>query len=299
MRKNITLLLLMLAVILFISSCKLGASSENNSPNNKLPPNSGTKPVSNDTPLLTLDMVKEKYKAEKLGVIDRTYDYKNYLLVKYIDENSRQCFDLYNLETGDRDILTTGIEAEIFRFASGDNVELKSNGFDQYSGWKDFPYFMVFTRPEEITGNVNDFRMYKRKLYKKINEEEEFGVKRDGMLYDLKVTLTGFEMEFTHQPGKETDYYAGNVTVQAMKTSYDSNKNQLIVELIDTIVSPEMLKKKIGEQNRYIASIEITEKGSNSLVLVNLKDTSKYYNAELEQDQFPRVRFLFEETIGF
>lgn len=299
MRKNITLLLLVFTVITFISGCRLGTSSGNNSPNDNLPPSSGTRFVYNGTMALTLDMVKEKYKAEKLGEIVRTYDYKNYLLVKYIDENSRQCFDLYNLETGDRDILITGAEAEIFRFASGDSIELKSNGFNQYSGWKDFPYYMVFTRPEEITGNANDFRMDKRKLYKNINEEEEFGVKRDGVLHDLKVTLTGFEMEFTHQPGKEAEYNAGNVTVQAMKTSYDSTKNQLIVELIDTIVSPEMLKKKIEEQNRYIASIEIKEKGSNSLLIVNLKETAKYYNAELEQDQFPRARFFFEETIGF
>lgn len=299
MRKNITLLLLLLAVITSISSCKLVTFSENNSPGNKSPLNSRTEPVSNDTMLLTPDMVKEKYKTEKLGQIVRTYDYKNYLLVKYIDENSRQGFDLYNLETGDRDILPTGAEAEIFRFASGDSIELISNGFNQYSGWKDFPYYMAFTRPEEITGNTNDFHMDKRRLYKKINEEEEFGVKRDGMLHDLKVTLTGFEMEFTHQPGKEAEYYAGNVTVQAMKTSYESNKNQLIVELIDTIVSPEMLKKKIEDQNRYITSIEIKEKGSNSLVIVNLKGISKYYNAELEQDQFPRAKFFFEETIGF
>ncbi len=32
--------------------------------------------------------------------------------------------------------------------------------------------------------------------------------------------------------------------------------------------------------------------GSDSLVIVDLRKTSNYYNAELEQDHSPRVRFF-------
>lgn len=294
MKKHIFVLILSLTVSISLVSCKSGLFTSTKGQDINSPVGSDIKEAS----ALTLEKIKEKYENENSGEIIQTYDYKNYILVKYVNESSRQCFDLYNLETGDRDILVEGIEAEIFNFSSGDNIVLKSNGFDQYSGQKSFPYYMVFTRVEEIRGSVNDFKMGKRELYKRINEEEEFGVKRDGMLQDLRVTLTGFETEFAPQPGKEAEFYAGSVTIQAMKTSYDSIKNQLLIEMINTTVGPE-LKKTIEEQNRYIRSIEVKEMGSNSLIAVNLKDTCKFYTVELEQDEFPRARFIFRESIGF
>lgn len=294
MKRHILILFLSLALSISLVSCKSGLFTSNKGQDINSPVVYDTKEAS----ALTLEKIMEKYKNENLGEIIQTYDYKNYILVKYVDERSRQCFDLYNLETGDRDILSEGIEAEIFRFASGDQIELKSNGFNQFSGQKDFPYYIVFTRVKEVPGSEYDFHSGKRTLYKRISEEEEFGVKRDGMLQDLRVTLTGFEIEFAPQSGKEAEFYAGNVTIQAMKTSYDSTKNQLLIEIINTTVSPE-LKKRIEEQNRYIRSIGVKEIGSDSLITVNLKDTCKFYTAELEQDEFPRARFIFKETIDF
>lgn len=287
MKRYILLITLSLAIITSTVGCKTNNDTKAN-----------VSSVTKASSVLTLDKIKEKYKNEGIGEIVRTYDYKNYILVKYLNVASMECFDLYNLETGDRDILSVGSEAEIFSFASGDRLELKATGLDQFSGIKGFPYYIVCNRVEEVTGSENDFHVGKRVLYKRINEEEEFGVKRDGMLSDLKVTLTGFEMEFGPQNGKEMDFYAGSVTIQAMKTSYDKAKNQFLIELINTTVSPEMLKKAIGEQNRYIDSIEVRENGSNSLITVNLKDTCKFYTAELEQAEFPRVRFIFKESIG-
>lgn len=287
MKRYILLITLSLAIITSTVGCKTNNDTKAN-----------VSSVTKASSVLTLDKIKEKYKNEGIGEIVRTYDYKNYILVKYLNVNSMQCFDLYNLETGDRDILSVGSEAEIFSFASGDRLELKATGLDQFSGIKGFPYYIVCNRVEEVTGSENDFHVGKRVLYKRINEEEEFGVKRDGMLSDLKVTLTGFEMEFGPQKCKEMEFYAGSVTIQAMKTSYDKAKNQFLIELINTTVSPEMLKKAIGEQNRYIDSIEVRENGSNSLITVNLKDTCKFYTAELEQAEFPRVRFIFKESIG-
>lgn len=298
MKRYFLLFVLTLSLITFLSGCKSNPFSKGGTRDIETQAGSGIGETSKDAPVLTLEGVQKKYKTENLGEIIMTYDYKNYLLVKYVDQNSRQCFDLYNLNTGDRDILVEGIEADIFSFASGDNIILRSNGCDQFSGQKDFPYYMVFTRAEEIKGSVYDFKMGKRELFKRINGEEEFGVKRDGMLQDLKVTITGFEMEFGPQKGKEMEFYAGNVTIQAMKTSYDSSKDQFQVELINTNVNHE-LKKKIGEQNRYIKSIEVKEIGSNSLIIVNLKNTCNFYTAELEQDEFPRARFIFKESIGF
>lgn len=298
MKRYFLLPILTLSLVIFLSGCKLNPFSKESTRNVETQTSSKTGEATKDAPVLSLEGIQDKYKSENLGEIIMTYDYKNYILVKYMNENSRQCFDLYNLNTGDRDVLVEGIEADIFSFASGDRIELKSNGFNQFSGQKDFPYYMVFTRVEEIKGSIHDFKMGKRRLLKGINEEEEFGVKRDGMLQDLKVTLTGFEMEFGPQKGKEMEFYAGNVTIQAMKTSYNSTKNQFLIELINTTISPD-LKKKIEEQNRYIKSIEVKEMGLNSLIIVNLKDICKFYTAELEQDKFPRTRFIFEESVGF
>lgn len=82
-----------------------------------------------------------------------------------------------------------------------------------------------------------------------------------------------------------------------MKASYSQNKNQLIIELVDTLVSHELLSKKFKEQNSYIDSVQIKEKGLNSLVIINLKDDARYYTAEDGScEKFPYVRFIFKSS---
>lgn len=106
-------------------------------------------------------------------------------------------------------------------------------------------------------------------------------------------------MQFAPQKGKEADFYAGYATIPVMKTFFENSKNQFIIELISTSISPELFKKPFNEQNAYINSIEMRESGSNTMVIVNLKDTAKFYNAQYDQGEygnFPSVRFTFRNT---
>lgn len=296
MKRHILLSILSLTLITFFVSCEINPFSSNNNQNIKPAASSDTKEVSNDVPVLTLDKIREKYKNESIGEIIKTYDYSNYILVEYMNGAYQQRFALYNLKTGDRDIMPLDSEANVFDFSSGDRIVFKALGINQLNGHKYFPYFITCSRVEEITGSEYDFYSISRDLYKPISEEVEFGVKSGEMISDLKVTLTGFEMEFSPQKGKEGTFYADYTTIPVMRTSYNSDKNQFLVELISTSISPELLKKAFKEQNRYINSIEFQEKGLNSLVIVNLKETGKFYSAvsnQYEYVEFPSVRFIF------
>lgn len=297
MKKNISLLIMCIFFTLSIVGCNSQSRFVNKNHDTKSHVNLKDKEGLNSGTVLSLEQIKEKYTENSLGKLIKTYDYKNYILVEYLNNGGYQCFDLYNLETGDRDEMYLGCNAEVFSFASGDRIEFMSDGTHQASGRKYFPYYAVYTRAKEITGSETDFNYGKRELYKSISEGVEFGSKRNEMISDLKVTLMGLELAFAPQKGKESEFYAGNIFIPVMKTSYDQNKNQLIIELVDTLVSQELLSKKFKEQNSYIDSVQIKEKDVNSLVIINLKNDAQYYTAEDGScEKFPYVRFIFKSS---
>lgn len=281
MKRYILLIVLFLALITLTAGCDSTPRQNIKSPEKQV---------------LTLDMIKEKYRIENLGEIIKTYDYGNYMLVEYLNGAHQQRFDLYNLKTGDRDKMPLDSEADVWNFVSGDRIEFKARGINQLNDRKTFPYYIVCTRVEEVIESENDFHYEKIELYKGINEGEEISGNRNGMLCDLKVTLTGLEMEFTHKSGNVIDLYIDDVATQAMKTSYDSANKQFLMELLGVSVSPELLKRQIDGKNRYIDSIEIREKEENSLVIVNLKDAANSYTVETDQDEFPWIRIKFKNS---
>jgi hypothetical protein len=288
---------------LCLTGCKSGHSIKNTNQESQTSADSADsadKAVSEGATVLTLENIKERYTEEGLGKFVETYDYKNYILIEYLNPAGYQCFDLYNLQTGDRDVMLLGCNAEVFNFSSGDSITFKSDGTHQMSGRRYFPYYAVYTRAKEITGNETDFRYGKRELYKPISEGVEFGGgKNCESILDLKVTLMGLEIAFAPQKGREGEFYAGNIDMPVMKTSYDQNKNQLIIEVVDTLVNQELLKKQFREQNKYIDSVQIREKGLNSSVIITLKDDAKYYTAENgNSEEFPYVRFIFKKSNG-
>lgn len=287
---------------LLFALCLIGCTSEPSS--SKYNQDTGQPVSTNDTSVqnkkaaLTIEKIKEKYTGGGLGKIVNTYDYRNYILVEYLNPSNIQCFDLYNLETGDRDIMELGCNAKVFDFSSGDRVVFESDGTNQRDGIKLFPYYLTYTRIKEITGSENDFSCDRRDLYKLLDEGVEFGVKENEMISDLKVTLTGLELEFAPQKGKEGEFFAGDAAIPVMKTSYDRNKNQFTIELFSTSISPELLRKAFKEQNHYINSVQIKEKGSNSLVMINFKDAAKYYTAQsCNVEEFPYINFIFKSSV--
>lgn len=281
MKRYILLIVLFLALITLTAGC-------DSTPSQNI--------KSSEKPVLTLDMIKEKYKTENLGEIIKTYDYGTYMLVEYLNGAHQQRFDLYNLKTGDRDKMPLDSEADVWNFVSGDRIEFKARGINQLNDRKSFPYYIVCTRVGEVIESENDFHYEKIELYKGINEGEEISGNRNGMLCDLKVTLTGLEMEFTHKSGNVEKLYIDDVATQAMKTSYDSANKQFLMELLGVSVSPELLKRQINGKNRYIDSIEIREKEENSLVIVNIKDAVNSYTVETDQDEFPWIRIKFKNS---
>lgn len=299
MKKYLSLLIISLSFTALFIGCKPEYSSTKNGQDVKQPVAADTKESSQNVSGITLEKIKEKYTNENLGKIVKTYDYSNYILVEYLNTANIQCFDLYNLKTGDRDVILMESTAKVFNFSSGDRIVFESDGTNQANGHKYFPCYITCYRAEEVTGNENDFYMKSSDLYRPIGEKVEFGVKDNEMISDLKITLTGFELQFSAQKGKEGSFYADYTTIPVIKTSCGQNKNQFLLELFNTSVSPELLKKAFKEQNRYIDSLEVKEKGSNSMIVINLKDTGKFYTAKFEHgenDDFPSVRFIFRSS---
>ncbi|NGX96102.1 MAG: hypothetical protein G4V63_13030 [Candidatus Afipia apatlaquensis] len=298
MRKHLIFLVMCAFFTLCLIGCTSGPSPSKNNQDTQQSANTNDKGTQINKAALTVEKIKEKYTSGGLGKIANMYDYRNFILVEYLNPSNIQCFDLYNLETGDRDVMELGCNAKVFDFSSGDRIVFESDGTNQMDGQKLFPYYITYTRAKEVTGSENDFSCGMADLYKLIDEEVEFGVKENEMISDLKVTLTGLELEFAPQKGKEGEFYSGSTAIPVMKTSYDQNKNQFVIEVFSTSISPELLRKAFKEQNRYIKSVQFKEKGSNSSVIINLKDSAKYYTAEsCNDEEFPYVNLIFRNSI--
>lgn len=297
MKRHLTFLIMIMFFALYLTGCNSKPFPVNKNQDTQTPVDSADKEGQNDSSALTVEKIIEKYTDENLGKLVKTYDYKNYILVEYLNTSDIQCFDIYNLETGDRDVMLLGCNAEVFNFSSGDRIVFKSDGTIQQTGEKYFPYYLTCYRAKEINGGEDDFHYGRTDLYKSINEEVEFGVKSNEMICDLKVTLLGLELAFAPQKGKEADFYAGSTTIPVMKTSYEGNKNQFVTEIYSTSISPELLTKEFKEQNSFIDSVQIKEKGLNSLVIIKLKESAKFYTAEHgNSENFPYVKFIFKSN---
>jgi hypothetical protein len=74
-------------------------------------------------------------------------------------------------------------------------------------------------------------------------------------------------------------------------------KYQFVIEIYRASISPEFLRKEFKENNSDIDSVQIKEKGLNSLVIINLKESVKYYTAEYgNSENFPYVKFIFKSN---
>lgn len=87
----------------------------------------------------TMEKIKEKYTTENIGKVVDISTYQNYVLVEYSNDSAiSQGFDLYNLKTGDRDIMPLNSKARVFQFASSDYIVFESDGVNPLNGHRFF-----------------------------------------------------------------------------------------------------------------------------------------------------------------
>lgn len=249
---------------------------------------------------LTIEDIKAQYTGgEKGEIVSLTNIKEKYILVEFTSDVYMKEFALYDMSTGDKDTLFRGDHSTKLEKIEDENsfvfiADVPNNG----NGHKYFPEIIKSCRYQETLDSENDFRLTRQKLYLKVDQGVEMGIKSDESIADIKVTLDGFEVLFEPMQGKEGEFYAAYTSIPVAKTHYHKANNQLIVEFQDTIINKRINTVHINEGNRYISSIDIEKERSNIILKVNLKDTAKYYNIEFSHldpaiDDFPYLHFDF------
>lgn len=175
MKRYVFLFILSLALILLLAGCELKPVSKDKDKNAK----------PSGEYLLNREMIKEKYTTEGLGEFVEASNFGDYVMIEYLVGGDNHFFDLYNLKTGDRDIMPLDCPNASLHSFGPNGVVFHSDGVSPGNGHRYFPYTIICTRVEEVTGREHDFYAERRELYKPIDEGVEFGVKSDEMVSDL------------------------------------------------------------------------------------------------------------------
>lgn len=257
---------------------------------------------------LTMEQVKSNYEKNPAWKLVETTDYRanpaniHYVLVEYINDAGRDCFDWYNLHTGDKDEmpLIASLKAKLVTICSPDMLIFETDGRNVVNSHRSFPQIVECYRNQEVVGYEGDFYPITSPKYQNISEGAEFGNKSGENISDIKITLQGIQVLFEPIPGREAEFYTAYTTIPVTKISYSNEGNKLIVEFPDTGISAKLPpdSRNINIQNNYLSHLELIQDGTIARIVIGLKDTAKYYTAkdthvEPAVDDFPCVNIEF------
>ncbi|MPN03727.1 hypothetical protein SDC9_150959 [bioreactor metagenome] len=251
--------------------------------------------VSNTEMKLSVEDIKKKYAGKNIIAITKYKD--NYIIVESNEGIDASTFELYNLTTGDRDILPTGPNyAELKEISNENHITFIADGRTHINSFRDFPFEIICKRVHEVLNYDGDFTAEYISKYFSLSEKTEFGDRDGEILSDIRSTLTGLEILFKPAKGKEAEFFAGATSAPKTRTSYNSDNNQLVIEFLNTGL--ENISLDSSKNNYYVNSVEARKVNSDTQVLVSLKDTARYFTAKCcripnPNNELPYIRFEF------
>lgn len=251
--------------------------------------------------ILTIDKIKENYKTEKIKDIKQFIGNSGiqYALVSYEDKYKMNAFDIYNLKTGDRDILPINPYKVTLENINNENeIVFFANGEDYNTSHSTFPFKITcYRNAENVKSNMDFYCYYNKNLYLQIDKKVTLGSNKYSLLSDITLTFNGLDVLFGPLPGNEVNFFADQAYIPETKTQYIKEKNQFIITFSHTAFNKELLKNKVlkYDSNLYYKSIEMIQDDTNAALVINLTDTKTTYNIEVihlkNELPFARVNF--------
>lgn len=260
----------------------------------------GDKPYKIDnTSKLTMEDIRTKYMDRK---IVNVINHGDYVLVESQSDFpvTANWFHWHNLKTGDVDILPTSPNyVRLIEIINENMMLFEASGKNDVGPYRSFPFYIECYRNEENGGQF-DFRYRHIPKYFSVDQDTFFGNKGDEVISDIRITLTGIEVLFRPVKGKEDEFYAGYIAIPPTGTRYVPDKRQFNIEFQKTGISEDLKKTglAINQENYFLYSVELQERGSSTIVIVNLKDSAKLYTAGIKtifdnNSDLPFVEFNF------
>lgn len=242
--------------------------------------------VSQEAPKLTIEEITKKYTDTNIKNIHNIGE--DYVLIESQQETFANRFDLYNLNTGDMDIMPTMIDFVTLEKIENENyIIFLSSGKNSESPFINPPHLIKCVRIKNEADKEDDFIALYEDKYLPLDYPLQLGCKAETQMLDMNISFDGFEAAFGAVKGKEAAFYADDTDIPPTRTIYDKGTKQLIFEMDCEELSDkvEAEKKAATPDNQYISAYEITEKDNKFYLSLKLKDTAKQYL--LKKDHLP------------
>lgn len=240
-----------------------GIKSKNtiNEVNNKLP--------------LTIEKIKANYKQ----VLSTKEFNENYVLVQYSGEYDGSSFDLYNLKTGNKDVVVNNGFSKLIKIINENEFLFLESGQSFESPLWTPPYYLRCIRVKQVANTEGSFKSVTEPAYFNVDESTVFGEKNSDMISKVDSLAELLSVTFSPAPGKEGDFFAAYSNVPVTSTSYIKDKNQLVIEFKDCEIDKKLISVKYNiSDNEYISGCEIIKNQNDSKLIIDLKSTAKAYN---------------------
>lgn len=224
--------------------------------------------------MLTIEKIKESYK-EILNVKEFN---NHYVLVQYSGEFDGTSFDLYNLKTGHKDLVTTGFP-KLIKIVNENEFLFLESGQSLGSPYWVAPSYLRCIRVKQIANTEGSFKAVREEAYFNVDESMVFGDKNSDMISKVDSVDELLSVTFSPVPGKEANFMAAYSNVPVTTTSYIKDKNQLVVEFKDCETEEKLIEGKRNiSDNEFISGYEIIKNKTDSKLIIDLKSKAKAYN---------------------
>lgn len=277
-RKLMVLIMVLLVVNIILVGCAVVEKEQINTSENK------KENINSGNYKLTIEDIKKNYTEEKILNIEQIND--EYVLVESQRETCANKFELYNLRTGDKDIMPTMPEfVTLEKIENENHIVFLSSGRNSECCFGTFPYLIRCIRVKSDIESTDDFIALHEDKYFKLSEPVSSGSKGCSVLSDIIVTLDSIQVLFEPIPGQEAQFYAAATDIPVTSIYYDEDKNQMIIEMKIAHIGNIFKEKKeiLTEKNKYIGSIQIVQSEEDVKLIIDIEDIAREYIAKIKR----------------
>lgn len=242
---------------------------------------------------LSLQDVKRNFKFHQISriiLID-----KRFALAEQIRPRQPTWFHLFDLVSGEKQILPTGVDYVRLHKINGPNEFIfLGDGRNSETIAVDFPFVLTIRRYTDGTDFGGTFREERQPRYIPVRESVEFGCKSPAVVLDVKVTIQGLEISFGPMEGFEGDFYADFTNIPVTKTEYHEKEHHFMIIFKNTRAPRKSIQgqDRIDLSNDYLNSVWWQQEGPDCRFIVSLKKTANFYRG-FRQTDTEYVRFTF------
>lgn len=285
-------LCLICIVVVVISGCS----------SNVIKTDSSNKNSNNTKSKLTLDEIKQSYAKTDEKILS-TKEYKNYVLVESQAPTFANRFTLYDLKTGDKDILPSGDNfIDSAKIIDENKVILYAKGTFSESALHVFPYEIHCSRGAENNNSQGDFIPTYKYVAFPINKQISLKGKDKEEIKDILITVNGLQVCFGPQSGNNESFNADYLDIPTTDIAYNETAGEFSLKFHDTLFEKSLCKTGLlSYHNTFIKSLNLKESNDSAIIIIKINKASKYFTGkkssiDADENGIPYLDIQFTES---